>query len=102
MPNPSELERDDAVNIDGSIVYVLDPRGRELLQELLTFFTVRRSDSVEYTIIEDHNCPGAWRVEAVNHAGDGEVYTAVFYGPRSKERAEEYAAWKRAEALGEE
>ena len=48
---------------------------------------------MEYEVVQDRLTSNTWRVEAVNHAGDGEVYTAVFHGPRSKERAEEYAAW---------
>lgn len=51
---------------------------------------------MEYEVVQDRLTPDTWRVEAINYAGDGEVYTAVFYGPRSKERAEEYAAWKTA------
>jgi len=35
-----------------------------------------------------------WVVEAINYAGDGEIYAATFSGPLAKERAEEYAAWK--------
>ena len=54
---------------------------------------------MEYEITEDREYPGVYRVEAVNHAGDGEIYTAVFYGPRSKERAEEYAAWKASQEV---
>lgn len=38
--------------------------------------------------------PNAWSAEAVNFAGDGEIYVAIFVGPRGRERAEEYAAWK--------
>lgn len=47
---------------------------------------------MEYETIEDRNAPGTWRVEAVGD--DGEVYVAIFSGPRAKERAEEYIEWK--------
>ena len=51
---------------------------------------------MEHEVVEDRTCPGLWRVEAVNRAGDGEIYVTVFYGPQAKDRAEEYAAWKNA------
>jgi len=35
---------------------------------------------------------GVWAVE--DFGGDGECYMAKFYGPGSRERAEEYAAFK--------
>ncbi len=35
-----------------------------------------------------------WVVEAIDHAGDGEIYVALFSGRLARERAEEYAAWK--------
>jgi hypothetical protein len=38
--------------------------------------------------------PGGWTVDAINFAGDGEFYTAIFVSHNAKERAEEYAAWK--------
>jgi hypothetical protein len=52
---------------------------------------------MEYVVIKDRFSPDAWRVESVNYAGDGEVYVAIFSGPLSQERAEEYAQWKSAE-----
>lgn len=48
---------------------------------------------MEYEVIQDRLTPDIWRVEAINEAGDGEIYTAVFSGPLAKERAEDYAAW---------
>jgi hypothetical protein len=47
-----------------------------------------------YEVVQDRNFPGDWRVEAVNHSGDGEVYTAIFTGPDAETRAREYAQWK--------
>jgi hypothetical protein len=35
--------------------------------------------------------PGDWRVEMINEAGEGEVCTAIFVGPRAQARAEAYA-----------
>ena len=46
----------------------------------------------EVTRSRDSECD--WRVEAVNDAGDGEVYVAIFTGPFAEERAREYAAWR--------
>jgi hypothetical protein len=37
-----------------------------------------------------------WRVEAIDHEGEGECYVATFSGPLAKQRAEEYADWKNA------
>lgn len=37
-----------------------------------------------------------WRVEALNE--EGECFIAIFSGPQAQARAEEYAAWKNAEA----
>ena len=35
-----------------------------------------------------------WVVEAINYAGDGEIYAALFSGPQAEDRAHEYAKWK--------
>lgn len=48
---------------------------------------------MQYEIIEDRFLTSTYRVEAINDAGDGEIYVAVFSGPCAKERAEDYAAW---------
>lgn len=49
---------------------------------------------MDWQVFEDKENPYHWRVEAINHDGDGEAYLAVFSGPGAKERAAEYAAWK--------
>lgn len=49
---------------------------------------------MEYEIGESVTHLGYYSAEAVNYDGDGEIYTTVFLGPRSKERAEEFAAWQ--------
>ena len=32
---------------------------------------------MDWEVIEDRNHPGDWRVEAINHEGDGEVYVTI-------------------------
>jgi hypothetical protein len=49
---------------------------------------------MRYESFEDRKNPGDWRVEAIDHASEGECYVAIFSGPAAQERAEEYAAWK--------
>ncbi len=51
---------------------------------------------MKYEIIQDRCNPEDWRVEAIAHApeGDGAFYIAIFCGIGTKERAEEYIAWK--------
>jgi hypothetical protein len=49
---------------------------------------------LEYEVGESVDHQGHYSAEAVNYAGDGEIYTTVFLGPRSRERAEEYARWQ--------
>jgi hypothetical protein len=46
---------------------------------------------------EDGRTPGDWRVEAIDQ-DEGDVYVAVFSGPGSRERAEEYAILKNAQS----
>lgn len=50
--------------------------------------------SMEWECIEDMRHPGDWRVEAIDHEHEGQVYVAIFSGPDAQERAEEYAALK--------
>jgi hypothetical protein len=49
-----------------------------------------------YEVVESAGGPGEWRVEAIDHEGEGVVYVAIFSGPRAKERAREYAIWKKS------
>jgi hypothetical protein len=49
-----------------------------------------------YEVAESRRVTGEWVVEAINEAGEGEVYVTIFSGPLAKQRAEEYAAWKSA------
>jgi hypothetical protein len=49
-----------------------------------------------YEVAQDRIDHHDWRVEAINHDGDGEVYVTIFSGPDTQTRAEAYAAWKNA------
>ena len=49
---------------------------------------------LDIEVVERRDTPGAWVVEAINAAGDGEIYMAVFSGPAAKDRAVEYASMK--------
>jgi hypothetical protein len=51
---------------------------------------------MKYEVGPSPTIPDAWNVDAVNCAGDGEIYTAIFLDHNGRERAEEYAAWKNA------
>ena len=44
---------------------------------------------------EDKLLPGAWRIEIFDLDSEGECFIALFTGPSAKERAREYADWKR-------
>lgn len=46
--------------------------------------------------VEHKNYPGEWVTEAIDYASEGEIYCALFSGPRAEERAKQYAAWKNA------
>ena len=49
---------------------------------------------MEYEVYEVAESRHQWRVEAIDHDQDGQVFVTIFSGPEAKERAEEYAAWK--------
>ena len=46
---------------------------------------------MEYEVVETRNIPGEWRVEAIDYGSEGECYLTIFSGPKSHQRAEEYA-----------
>jgi hypothetical protein len=48
---------------------------------------------LNYEVQESEN-QGEYIVSAIDPQNGGEVYLAMFSGPRAKERADEYAAWK--------
>ena len=47
--------------------------------------------SLEVEVAERTDAPGNWTVEAVDLGSEGEVYQAIFVGPKAKERAYSYA-----------
>jgi len=47
---------------------------------------------LEVEVAERKDLPGMWTVEAIDTGSEGEIYQALFTGPRAKERAYEYAA----------
>ena len=49
---------------------------------------------MKYGVFPVEDDSGDYVVEAIALPGEGEIFTAIFSGPESKERAEEYAAWK--------
>lgn len=57
-----------------------------------------RAAGPTHEVLPCHVCPYDWRVEAINFAGEGECYVAIFSGPLAEERAREYAAWKNGAA----
>jgi len=52
-----------------------------------------RAVTCRYEAFPDRLDPETWRVEAVNHASEGECYVTAFYGLDCERRAKEYAAW---------
>jgi hypothetical protein len=51
-----------------------------------------------YKAFADKEGSGVWRVEALDMASEGECYCASFFGFNAEARAQEYAAWKNANA----
>jgi hypothetical protein len=49
---------------------------------------------LEVAVVERNDEPGVWTVEAIDTAGDGDIYQAFFRGPEARERAQEYARFK--------
>lgn len=49
-----------------------------------------------FEVMRSRDTMDEWRVEAIDAAGDGQVYVAIFSGPCARDRAEEYAAFKNA------
>lgn len=49
---------------------------------------------MNYEAFADKLDANSWRVEAIDFENEGVVYVSVFFGPRAKERAEEYAQWQ--------
>jgi hypothetical protein len=51
---------------------------------------------MEWFVGESFTNPGYFSAEAIDDefGGEGEIYTTVFLGPRSEERAKEFALWQ--------
>lgn len=58
---------------------------------------------MKYEVRQSKGLQDDWRVEAITDPpeGDGEIFVAIFSGPRAEQRAREYAAWKSEHAHGE-
>lgn len=54
---------------------------------------------MNFEVLKDKSNAEAWRVEAINYAGDGEVYVTIFAGPEAEERAHAYAEWINSSSL---
>lgn len=52
---------------------------------------------MKYEVKESQERPGAYLAVAVNEENEGQVYQALFSGPESQKRAEEYVRWKNSE-----
>jgi hypothetical protein len=53
---------------------------------------IETKDEYEVEVAERKDAPGAWTVEAID--SDGSIEQAIFAGPKSRERAEAYAAFQ--------
>ena len=51
---------------------------------------------MKYEVQESEDTRSVFTVTSVQT--NGEIYTALFSGPKARERAEEYAAWKNSES----
>lgn len=52
--------------------------------------------TLAYEVVQDQLDPTSWRVEAIDYEDEGVGYIALFMGPKSEERAREYADFKNA------
>jgi hypothetical protein len=53
-----------------------------------------RYDGFKISVAERNDEAGAWTVEAIDMADDGDIYQAIFYGKEAEKRAHEYARFK--------
>lgn len=53
---------------------------------------------MQYEVGESTTHPGYYSAEGVDYERDGEIYVTLFLGPRSLERAEEFAARENSSA----
>jgi hypothetical protein len=52
---------------------------------------------MRYQVVASRDTAGAWLAEAIDHDGEGEVYSAMFYGKKARQRADDYVAWQNAD-----
>jgi hypothetical protein len=52
---------------------------------------------MRYEVKPSEDRTGDYIAVAVNEDSNGEIFSALFSGPDSKRRAEEYAAWKNSQ-----
>ena len=50
-----------------------------------------------YQVQASEENKGDYIASAIDDESKGKIYLALFSGPKAKERAEEYAAWKNSE-----
>jgi hypothetical protein len=48
-------------------------------------------------VVERSDEPNVFAVEIVDYENEGAVFITTFYGPQSRERANEYAEWQRTQ-----
>ncbi|HSC41315.1 MAG TPA: hypothetical protein VLH17_03465 [Candidatus Binatia bacterium] len=53
-----------------------------------------------YEVRESEDKKGEFLALAIDNESRGEEYIALFSGPKARERAEEYVAWKNSEVDG--
>ena len=69
-------------------------------------FSSNKIDSEDYTefmmyeVRESEDKKGEFLALAIDNESRGEEYIALFSGPKARERAEEYVAWKNSEVDG--
>lgn len=56
----------------------------------------QREVPMEWNIYPHEDGSGDWVVQAINFAGDGELYTTIFTDSNAEDRAREYYNWQRA------
>jgi hypothetical protein len=52
---------------------------------------------LHWEVAPDQLTPDDWRVEAIDHQGEGECYVTIFSGPDAEDRARDYAVWMNQE-----
>lgn len=50
--------------------------------------------ALDYEIVRDRTDRDTWRVEAIDYDDEGQIFVALFMGPKAELRAREYAAFK--------